>query len=85
MRLARSVSWIMGTFIPQWVPFGEEALFQLHTFGIRRALELRGTPVGHAAGSGDLTKEGSPGAKIIENLPEKLQEAIVQSGLRAKL
>ena len=52
VRLTRALGWAFGTVLPRYVPGAEEALFRLHSWGIRREMKLRGTAVGHAAGSG---------------------------------
>lgn len=51
VRLIRALGWSFGTVLPR-LPFMETALFHLHTSQIRKALKKRGTPTGHAAGSG---------------------------------
>lgn len=51
LRLTRSVGYLFGTLLPR-LPLGEAALFHLHTRMLRGQLKRRGTPVGHAAGSG---------------------------------
>lgn len=51
VRLTRSLGFLFGTLLPK-IPFGESLLFWIHTRNIRKQLQLRGTPVGHAAGSG---------------------------------
>jgi len=58
VRLVKALGFTFGTVMPQYVPFGFSLLFTLHTYNIRRALEKRGTPTGHGAGSGQV-----PGAQ----------------------
>jgi hypothetical protein len=41
-----------GDIVPNWVPFGETLLFNLHKNGLRETLRRRGTPTGHGAGTG---------------------------------
>ena len=52
VRLTRMLGWTFGTLLPRYAPGAEELLFRLHSWGIRREMRLRGTAVGHAAGSG---------------------------------
>eukprot|EP00451_Oxyrrhis_marina_P003532 CAMPEP_0204276970 /NCGR_PEP_ID=MMETSP0468-20130131/29033_1 /ASSEMBLY_ACC=CAM_ASM_000383 /TAXON_ID=2969 /ORGANISM="Oxyrrhis marina" /LENGTH=423 /DNA_ID=CAMNT_0051253679 /DNA_START=26 /DNA_END=1297 /DNA_ORIENTATION=+ len=51
VRFVRTFGFLFGTAMPR-LPLGETALFHLHQFGIRRQQRLRGTPVGHGAGTG---------------------------------
>ncbi len=50
--LTRFLGKTFGDFVPNWVPFGETLLFNLHNKGLRETLRRRGTPIGHAAGTG---------------------------------
>ena len=36
MLLAKGAGFLLGTLVPRALPFGEEALFRLHTAKIRR-------------------------------------------------
>jgi len=52
VRFIRTMGFLFGTALPRNVPLGEAALFHWNTFQVRRGLRQRGTPIGHAAGSG---------------------------------
>merc|ERR1712046_552876 len=58
--LTKTMGWTFGTVIPR-LPFGEEMMYRAHTKELRRRLAKRGTPTGHAAGSGSdiSTDQGS--------------------------
>jgi hypothetical protein len=49
--LVRTLGFSFGTVLPR-LPFGETLLFNSHTKQVRAQLNKRGTPIGHAAGSG---------------------------------
>lgn len=51
IRVAKAVGFLYCTVLPR-LPLGESVLFRLHSGAVQAALRQRGTPVGHAAGSG---------------------------------
>lgn len=63
VRFIRTLGFLMGTVLPRRMPLGEAALFHLHTSNVRKQLRRRGTPTGHAAGSGADTR-GSQVSKM---------------------
>merc|ERR1712046_389958 len=60
VRAIKTLGFIHGTLIPRWMPFGESALFNLHSSKVKKVIERRhggGIPTGSGPGTWrDVTK-----------------------------
>ena len=63
VKLTKFLGFSVGTLFTRFtLGVGEELLFRLHTWGIRRELSRRGVPTGHAAGTGqDISNKVATG------------------------